>query len=538
MNAKCEVMNMFPRLAPTTIPTVSLTIAAVLCAIPSGAFAAAAASGGKSAVINIGDQRQVFIDGRFLAESRNVELTVHRPRKTGEKTLVADRPWEGKYVDTYSCVMQVGNLYHLWYPADAGLCYARSKDGIHWEKPSLGLAEFQGSRDNNIVVGLGAGGIDKCGSEGMVFYDPTAPEDQRFRYATRISDELKDTVVFSSPDGIHWRLTHQKVLTFTHPTGRQHLDSQNVIFWDDRINKYVAYMRFNQHKPGYRGRSVARAESDRLGGFTEVQEAPIVLEPDSLDASMGGHPCMDYYTSGAIKYPWAQDAYYMFPQTYFHYVPKQLAEFPDQTPVNAGPLHTQFAASRDGISWHRFDRRPFVSLGMKGDFDSKNARVFWGLVLSVDGREMYNYYVGSDHLHGWGRDEKNNRLFTEAGLQPALDTSIISRLVSRRDGFISVRAAYSGGEFTTPPLVFSGGKLALNIDTSATGIAQVGILDEAGLPIDGFSADQCDRIHTCNETDRVVSWRRQGDVSKLAGRSVRLRFVMRDCDLYAFQFGK
>ena len=101
-----------------------------------------------------------------------------------------------------------------------------------------------------------------------------------------------------------------------------------MIFWDDRINKYVAYMRCNQHKPGYRGRSVARSESDHLGGFAEVQDAPIVLQPDSLDASLGGHPCVDYYTSGAIKYPWAQDAYYMFPQAYFHYIPKQLSRVP------------------------------------------------------------------------------------------------------------------------------------------------------------------------------------------------------------------
>ncbi len=441
---------------PTTVHRIHLAM--ILCVLPSAALAAPASSP-ETGVLNIGSRRQVFIDGRFLATSQNAELTVHPPRKTGEKTLVADRPWEGKYIDVYSSVMKVGETYHLWYPGDAGLCYARSKDGIHWEKPNLGLAEFQGSRDNNIVIGLGAGGIERCGSEGMVFYDPTAPEDQRFRYPVRISDELKDTVVFSSPDGIHWRLTHQKVLTFTHPTGRQHLDSQNVIFWDDRINKYVAYMRFNQHKPGYRGRSVARAESDHLGDFTEVQNAPIVLQPDERDASMNGHPCMDYYTSGAIKYPWAQDAYYMFPQTYFHYLPKQLSEFPDQNPANAGPLHTQFAASRDGITWQRYDRRPFLRLGMKGDFDSGIARVFWGLVLSVDGREMYNYYVGSDHLHGWGRDEKNKRLLTEAGLQPTQDVSIISRLVSRRDGFISVRAAYSGGEFTTSPIVFEGNKL-------------------------------------------------------------------------------
>src|SRR5512139_3576039 len=122
----------------------------------------------------------------------------------------------------------------------------------------------------------------------MVFLDPTAHEDQRFRYATRISDELKDTVVFSSPDGIHWRLTHKKVLTFTHPEGRQHLDSQNVIFWDDRVNKYVAYMRRNQFRPGFRGRSIARSESDHLGGFAEVQDAPIIVGPDALDASLGG----------------------------------------------------------------------------------------------------------------------------------------------------------------------------------------------------------------------------------------------------------
>ena len=51
-----------------------------------------------------------------------------------------------------------------------------------------------------------------------------------------------------------------------------------MIFWDDRINKYVAYMRRNQFAPGAR-RSVARSESDHLSGFAEVQDAPIVLGP-------------------------------------------------------------------------------------------------------------------------------------------------------------------------------------------------------------------------------------------------------------------
>ena len=62
---------------------------------------------------------------------------------------------------------------------------------------------------------------------------------------------------------------------------------------------------------------------------------------------MGNKPALDYYTSTVTKYPWAQDAYFMFPQAYFHYLPGQLAEFAKECPVNAGPLDTRFAASRD-----------------------------------------------------------------------------------------------------------------------------------------------------------------------------------------------
>jgi len=514
----------------------------------AGRAASATRPGGADAVLDIGDRRQVFLDDRFFAASRNVELVVHPPRKTGERTLLADRPWEDGDIGVYCCVHKVGDIYHLWYPAGPGICYARSKDGIHFEKPSLGLTEYKGSRDNNIVIGGGAAGLDKCGSEGMVFLDPTAPEDQRFRYAVRISDELKDTVVFSSPDGIHWKLTHEHVLTFTAPQKPNHLDSQNVIFWDDRIGKYVAYMRRNVKKTGPRLRTVARSESDRLGGFAEAQDAPIVLGPDEQDAKLGDANVMDYYTSGVIKYPWAQDAYYMFPQAYFHYTPRHLAEFPKDCPVNAGPLDTRFAASRDGIAWNRFDRRPFVRLGMKGEFDSKCARVFYGLVPSVDGREMYQYYLGSDQLHGWStvdpnqppneraRAERNNRLLTAAGLAPTANTSIVSRLVSRRDGFVSVRAAYAGGEFTTPPLKFAGRELVLNVDTSAAGLLRCELLDEQSRPIEGYRLDQCDLIHTTNEIDRRVSWSGKSDVSTLAGRPVRLRIAFRDTDIYAFQF--
>lgn len=488
-------------------------------------------------VLDIANRRQLFLDDRFFASATNVELVVHPPRKTGERSIVPDKAWERGGIDNYSCVIEESGNYHLWYPSDGGLCYARSKDGITWEKPNLGLATFGGSRENNIVIGVGVAGFTNIiSSEGMIFLDPNARKEERFRYATRVSDEYKHTAIFSSPDGIHWKLTHKKVLSFTRDDQRQHLDSQNVIFWDDRLNKYVAYMRRNQFQPGWRGRSVARSESATLDGFAEVQDSPIVLETDALDATLGGKPAVDYYTSGVIKYPWAQDAYFMFPQAYFHYMPGQLAEFPKAVPVNAGPLDTRFAASRDGVKWQRFDRRPYVPLGLKGDFDSKATRLFHGMVPSVNGREIYMYYVGGDQLHGWNRDEKNNRLLMDADLAPTQTNSLISRVVLRRDGFISARAAYAGGEFTTPVLKFSGKELALNVDTSAAGLLRCEFRDEAGNPIPGFTLADCGAIHTANEIDRVMKWRGQTDLSRFAGQPIKLHFVFRDTDLYAFQF--
>ena len=241
--------------------------------------------------------------------------------------------------------------------------------------------------------------------------------------------------------------------------------------------------------------------------------------------------------SAAIKYPWADNAYYMFPTAYYHYIPSALAEFPKQGPTNAGPLDTQFAASRDGIAWERYDRRPFVPLGMKGEFDWASARVIWGLVPDTTGREMYLYYRASDWLHGWDRDERNKRLLTEAGLGADQNIAVISRLVLRRDGFVSVQGSYAGGEFTTPPLIFQGNKLVLNVDTSATGIARVGLLDENGKPIEGFTVDESrshshvqrdqPRRHLAEQRATWAAW-----PASLSGCGSRCG----NCDLYAFQF--
>ncbi|HSW44098.1 MAG TPA: hypothetical protein VLM89_00835 [Phycisphaerae bacterium] len=532
--------------------TVGLTLLLSVFTLPGAAWADKPCS--PDGPRDVGNRRQLFIDNRFIADAFNVELFVHRPVKTGEMTINVDKPWEVGGIGPYSSVLQEGDTYHMWYHAmtsvqwhidkfAGAICYARSKNGITWEKPNLGVVEFDGGKDNNIVLGQGAGGVRIGQDGGMVFIDPNAPADEKYRMFIAHKESGNGLHIFSSPDGIRWKLTHKSVLTFRPETRGHHLDSQNVLFWDDSIGKYVFYGRLNlgvgntqARAAGSQGRSIARGEASDLKSFPVVQDMPIVLYPDRFDLWHGQTAVVDYYMSAAVKYPWAADAYFMFPTAYYHYIGGVLPEFPDKVPTNAGPLDTQFAASRDGIIWNRYDRQPFVPLGMKTEFDWANTRTIHGLVSSVDGRNLYMYYRGGDWLHGWDRNEENKALLSGAGLGADRNIAVLSRVVLRMDGFVSARGAYTGGSFLTPKLKFSGSKLVLNIDTSAAGVAKVEILDENGLWIEDFSQDKCDLIHTANDVNRVVSWNGNSDLSRLAGKTVRLRFFLTNCDLYAFQF--
>ena len=213
-----------------------------------------------------------------------------------------------------------------------------------------------------------------------------------------------------------------------------------------------------------------------------------------------------------------------------------MREYTRDAPTNAGPLDTHFAASRNGLKWERFEHEPLVRLGMKGEFDCHSVRLIFGLVPDVAGREMYMYYRGSDWLHGWDRDERNRRILTETGVGGTRDITTISRVVLRRDGFISVSAGNNEGQFTTPPLKVVGRRLQLNVDTSATGIVRVACLDSAGKPLPGYALEDCDIIHTANEINRVVTWRGVSDAPAPRDGILRLRIALRNADVYAFQF--
>lgn len=188
---------------------------------------------------------------------------------------------------------------------------------------------------------------------------------------------------------------------------------------------------------------------------------------------------------------------------------------------NDGLLDIQMAVSRDGVSFQRVERGPYVPLGLPGEPDCLSNYMAVGMVRFGD--YLYQYYGGYDVTHGL--PESHQRM----------PVGSLCALRQRVDGFVSADAPWSGGELTTPPVVFSGSRLTLNLDASAMGACRVGLLDDRGRPLEGLGPDQCDELRG-NDTARVVTWQGRADLGHLAGRPVCLQFHLRAARLFAFQF--
>ena len=223
-------------------------------------------------------------------------------------------------------------------------------------------------------------------------------------------------------------------------------------------------------------------------------------------------PESDFYYHGIVRYPWADDVYLAFPVLYRHFPD----EFGDRK--NDGLADVQLATSRDGMHWRRF-RGSYIRLGPEGSPDS--AGIYNHRSLVRDGNKLRQYYSGRSQSH--------------AAIGKLKTAAVPSMTVQRLDGFVSADAAYGGGELTTPLIVFDGDRLELNIDTSAVGDARVEILGGDGTAVPGFSLADADMMQG-NFIRRTVAWAGSDDVSTLKGQPIRLRFVMREAKLYAFQF--
>jgi hypothetical protein len=189
--------------------------------------------------------------------------------------------------------------------------------------------------------------------------------------------------------------------------------------------------------------------------------------------------------------------------------------------ISDGRLEVQFVGSRDGITWHRYDRAPYAAPGLEG---TENANVvLMDAGLAVRGDEIWQYGLGLRSRHG---DMVARKRQTDGSIR---------RYVQRLDGFVSADFAPQGGRFVTPAVHVTGECLQLNVDTGALGELRVALLDAHGEAIPGFTAEDCQPVHI-NATGTRVCWKEHTEFTGFAGREVRIAFCGSRTKLYSFSF--
>lgn len=189
-------------------------------------------------------------------------------------------------------------------------------------------------------------------------------------------------------------------------------------------------------------------------------------------------------------------------------------------------LDIELAVSRDGVNWQRPSREPYVRFGLPDEWDRWLLTMGPGIVRR--GNYLYQYYGSSGRLH-------DSVVLRPEYDDVAKEVGGVGVVRQRLDGFVAAEADQRGGWIETPPLVFAGRELQLNVDTGALGTTFVELRDAAGQPISGFTLADCEEIGG-NFIDQRVYWKGQSDVSSLAGRPIRIYFRLKQARLYAFQF--
>ena len=478
--------------------------------------------------IDVGSRRELFVDGHLIESLKDARRQLQHPTPR-EVAIVHDAPWEGAG-SGYHSIIQDGSRYRLYYRGSAlGVenkrlmtgrevyCYAESRDGVIFTKPELGLHDIDGSKQNNVIwTGVGTHNF-------APFLDTRAdcPQESRFKALGGTADQ-GGLFAFHSADGIHWSLMREPPVVTEGA-----FDSQNLAFWDATAGVYRAY--FRTFTGGITTGKVWKPE-----GFRAIRTATsrdFLKWEHEADLTYKDSPAEHLYTNQVAPYFRAPHLLIGFPTRYvdrgwsdsMRALPElERREQRATANLRYGTALTEglLMASRNGVHFERWNEA-FLRPGperpatwLYGHQFIASQAVETASSLPGAAREI-SLYATEGSWHGKGNS--------------------LRRYTLRLDGFVSINAPLSGGELVTKPLTFTGDKLTLNFATSAAGDIRVELQAADGTPHPGFTLEECSPLFG-DTLNRTVTWKSGSDVSPLAGQPVRIRFVLRDADLYALQF--
>lgn len=482
---------------------------------------------GTPGIVDVGSEKQLFLDDLLLAEYSRVSRFVYRPEKSPRNPiLVADRPWEregdgGIQLDTQAALYDPDEkLFKLWYSAPAwaaGLrpwCYAVSPDGFRWEKPELGLIEYRGSRRNNLV---GAWDAKSDLTFTNVVRDPRDPDPKRRFKAMGewengpVANRNGGAAIAFSPDGLRWT-PYAGNPVIRH--GPNLADAPTMFGWDPRRKKYVAYPRPGHplakeiHGAGIHRhiRTIGFAESDDFLRWTPTR---VMLAPDFEDR-------VDFQYGQFVAGLCAG----------FHVGFLMVHQTHEQT------WGVYLLSSRDGFHWNWVDRHtPFLLRGEVGSYDA-GYQSMSGPV--TQGGKHFLFYGAFNGAH------------SAAPTRLGSNRTTIAMATLPEDRWLGLLAGPDQGTVVTRPLLFQGSRLFVDLDASVKqgGTNRTGrdfdecevraeLRGPSGERLEGFTADRCRPLLESGVHE--LKWEGAG-LEKLAGKPVRLRLEYRCAALYSLQF--
>ncbi|MBM3854511.1 MAG: hypothetical protein FJ399_15400 [Verrucomicrobia bacterium] len=499
-------------------------------------------------------RRVLFLDLLDVAELDNALLRLGVANKLDTNPLPlngpagsADEAW-AQYAD----VMHDAGRFRMWYTTNTNtfernwnLAYAESADGLRWEKPALGIAEWNGSKANNLLfpnfadpakppVGFNAG-------VGCVVRDDAEPDPAR-RYkmifmSGVMGGDAGSIYLTWSVDGLHWHLPPQ-LLWGKAPGPNQTIRAQTP--WVEPLSSF--FRDPLEPHPNYRWKLYG---IDAYGGHPHMDvntvrslgvvagATPDALRPWPFNPVLDPRTGMaeDQNHGGCVQ---VYEGIYV--SLYQHW---------------SGPdwnIDLRLATSRDGLHFTRvFPAQPLLPRGPPGAWDAGALCTPNSLITHAG--QLWLYYRGSNGTLATGRALSRSDYAPAKSLrEPWRISTGLARL--RQDGFTYLTVAplrRRGSQFRTNfvtdydvklearvrsiPIDAAGidsRTLHVNAGTLAPRFAwlKAQLRDAAtGEVIPGFAFADCDALEE-DRLDHTFTWRGSASLAAVRAARVQVEFLL------------
>jgi len=495
--------------------------------IAVGAVAAnSKASSGSS--VQTGDRTILFVDDNAILYRSGTRRILQQPKRHAANPMIDEtKPWEVAigYCTVYR---DIGTgLHQCWYQAYSGnhadnrtrrvvVCYATSTDGVVWEKPNLGLYDYNGENNTNIVlVGNGGRSVNYGASVLVDHRDSDMEKRYKMAYWDFVNVEGRQVpglCVAFSRDGIHW-VKHSKAPLLQgaygdptqpplsaksqdEPHTRPAISDVIDLMWDPRRDSFVIYSKTWIDAPDGRRfwkRAIMRTESK---DFVDWSVPQLIIVPDDSDLGQI-HGASVFYIHGV------------------YLAMLQRLDFGGFDRGGTGNMPAELALSRDGIHWHRsFQDEMF--LPVTGDGRTFDAGCLWTSSTPIHLPEETRFYYGA--YPGWNSDLEK-------------DSTGIGLAILPRDRYVAIESANSIGQVTLKSIQLGNVKrVTVNADAT-NGEVRVELLTAEGYRVAGYTRDQSIVING-NSLWHPVNWEDKAITDLAAGR-YQLRLHLKNARLFA-----